>query len=43
MDDSAPNMNGTGSKTRQVFHSFGKFCMNEHGLFVSQGRKEQGS
>ena len=43
MDNSAPNMNGTGSKTRQVFHSFGKFCMNEHGLFVSQGRKEQGS
>ena len=38
MDESAAHMNGTGSKTRQMFRSFGKFCMNEHGLFVRKGR-----
>ena len=38
MDESATHVNGTGSKTWQMFRSFGKFCMNEHGLFVPQGR-----
>ena len=32
-------MNGTGSKTWRMFQSFGKFCMNEHGLFVHKGGK----
>ena len=40
MDEPAAHMNGTGLKTRQMFRSFGKFCMNEHGLFVRKGNED---
>ena len=40
MDEPAAHMNGIGSKTWQMFRSFGKFCMSEHGLFVRKGDED---